>query len=299
MKVIRAKVMGFCMGVRRAVEMTCAETQKCSSVYTFGPLIHNPKVLSDLESLGIQSIESLEQIPRNKNCSVVIRAHGIDPDAENELYKTNARIVDATCPNVRVSQLKAQEYARDGYCLFLAGESEHAEIKGIMGYAKASGASFCEAVCNAEEALKTAKKLYGQNTDAKTALLGQTTICEDDYQKIGKAIETFFPNLKTDQTICSATTERQNALRDLTDKADCIIIAGGKKSANTNRLLDIAKASGKPCVLAENSEQIPHEFFNYETAGLCAGASTPDSVIEEIENKLLIHEKTTEVTEKK
>jgi len=151
----------------------------------------------------------------------------------------------------------------------------------------ASGASFCEAVSNAEEALKTAKKLYGQNRDAKTALLGQTTICEDDYEKISKAIEMFFPNLKTDQTICSATSERQNALRDLLDKADCIIIAGGKKSANTNRLFDIAKASGKPCVLAENSEHIPSDFFNYKTAGLCAGASTPDSIIDEIESKLL------------
>jgi len=273
------------MGVRRAVDTAAREAQNVSPVYTLGPLIHNPKVLSELKALGVNALEA-DKIPNESGCSIIIRAHGISPNLEIALREKDAHIIDATCPNVKANQIKAEELSRAGYCLFLAGEAKHAEIIAIKGYAKSSDNSWCEVVGNSREAGKEAKKLYNINPDVKTALLGQTTISEEEYKSIEDAIRLFFPNLEVIQTICAATKERQNALKELLDHVQAVIIAGGRESANTNRLLEIAIASGKHCVLTQSADEIPAEFYNYETIGLCAGASTPDSVIDEIENKL-------------
>jgi len=283
MKVIRAKVLGFCMGVRRAVELASAEAERSDGarIYTFGPLIHNPKVLADLESRGVKIINEPPQNP--EGCVVVIRAHGISPDVENKLRDARCRIVDATCPKVKSAQLKAEELARAGYCLFLAGEKRHGEIEGVMGYAQAGSAPFCAVVGTEGEAEEAALRLYETNKNAKSALLGQTTISEEEYRKIGAAIKKHFPNLEIVRTICAATGDRQQALRELLKTAEAVIIAGGKASANTRRLLAIAQGSGKPCVLAENVSDIPPLFRSFNTVGLCAGASTSDSVIDEIE----------------
>ena len=287
------------MGVRRAVDLTIAETKRASaknvSVYTLGPLIHNPKVLDDLKALGVKTFYEISGV--GKNCSVIIRAHGISPAVERGLREKNYHIIDATCPNVKVNQLKTEELIRSGYCLFIAGEANHAEIIGIKGFAneaaqravaeQRASTSFCEVVGSANDAGKAAKKLYGINNNAKTALLGQTTISEEEYSAIGEKIRLFFPNLEIIQTICFETKERQNSLRELLEKTDAVIIAGGKESANTHQLLTIAKESRKPCALAENASQIPGEYFKYKTVGICAGASTPDSIVDEIELKLL------------
>jgi len=285
-KVIKAKTLGFCMGVRRAVELAFNEAKQAngSPVYTLGPLIHNPKVLNDLKDKGI---ETCDEIPQNcESSTVIIRAHGISPQLENELRAKGCRIIDATCPKVKANQLKTEELSRAGYCIFLAGENSHAEIEGIKGYAACANECFCEVTGSAQEALKKAKSLYNKNHDAKTALLGQTTISDDEYRVIGEKIKLFFPNLEIVQTICAATKERQNALRDLLHEVDAVIIAGGKDSANTRRLLSIAEESGKPAFLAQDASEIPQSIYNYKTVGICAGASAPDSVIEEIEAAL-------------
>jgi 4-hydroxy-3-methylbut-2-en-1-yl diphosphate reductase len=288
MKVIRSKVLGFCMGVRRAVAMAAEEAARVkdsgSRVFTLGPLIHNPEVLNDLKIRGLEEITPEEE--NIKGCSIIIRAHGAAPALETNLRDKGAHIIDATCPRVKASQLKAEELARAGYSLFLAGEESHAEIEGILGYVQSCNAPFCVVVDNAADAGKEAKKLYKINHDTKTALLAQSTISEELYSAIGDAIGMFFPNLEIIQTICASTKDRQQAIRDLLDKVDAVIIAGGKKSANTNRLFEIAQKSGKPCVLIENAGEIPPEFRSFKTVGLSAGASTPDSVMDEIEKAL-------------
>ena len=286
MAIIRARVLGFCMGVRRAVELATVQAQKAaqegSALYTLGKLIHNPQVLDDLEKLGITALNqnSYGQI-KDKNCCVIIRAHGISPQAEEKLRGIGCKIIDATCPNVKKNQLKTQELSRAGYSLFLAGESAHAEIEGITGYANC--APFCKAVINTRQAGEAAAALHETNSNAKTALIGQTTISEDEYGGIGNEIKKYFPNLEIVNTICAATAERRQALRELLNNADAVIIAGGKESANTRRLLLIAQESGKPCAIVEQVEEIPENFFSYKTVGISAGASTPDSLIDEIE----------------
>jgi len=291
MTIIRARVLGFCMGVRRAVELTVSQAKKAaeegSAVYTLGHLIHNPQVLADLEKQGVITLnqDALEQIgKKGKNCGVIIRAHGISPQAEEKLRGMECKITDATCPNVKKNQLKTQELSRAGYSLFLAGESAHAEIEGITGYA--SSAPFCKAVINTQQAREAAAALQKTNANAKTALIGQTTISQDEYRSIGNEIKKYFPDLEIVNTICAATAERQQALREILNKVDAVIIAGGKESANTRRLLAIAQESGKPCAMVEQVDEIPKEFYGYKTVGISAGASTPDSLIDEIESAL-------------
>jgi 4-hydroxy-3-methylbut-2-enyl diphosphate reductase len=293
MKVKRANVLGFCMGVRRAVELAFEEAKRAqasgSHVCALGSLIHNPKVLADLKALGVETLDELPDNGCRKQSfvakAVIIRAHGISPDLENDLRVRGCRIIDATCPNVKANQIKIQEFSHAGYNLFIAGETNHAEITGLLGYAES--APYCTVVGNTDEARKAASALYKISPDVKTALLGQTTISEEEFRDIGDAINLFFPNLEIVQTICGATTERQQALRDLLAVTDAVIIAGGKESANTRRLLAIARKSGKPCALVEHTSDIPSFFRNYKTIGLSAGASTPDSVIDEIEAALL------------
>jgi 4-hydroxy-3-methylbut-2-en-1-yl diphosphate reductase len=284
LKVIRSDVLGFCMGVRRAVDMAVEAAGSCSRVYSIGPVIHNPEVLAALESKGVVSVNELE-LPENlENCSVIIRAHGISPKTENKLRNMGCKIIDATCPRVKASQLKARELADSGFLLFLAGEAGHAEIKGILGYARDG---FCVTAECAAEAQKEAARLYKTRGSVKTALLGQTTISEDEYSAVSKAIKEYFPDLKIINTICAATADRQKSLRELLNYAEAVVIAGGRESANTRRLLLIAQESGKPCVLAENAGEIPNNFKKFETVGLCSGASTPDSVIDDIERELI------------
>ncbi|GHT67063.1 4-hydroxy-3-methylbut-2-enyl diphosphate reductase [Spirochaetia bacterium] len=289
MKVIRAKVLGFCMGVRRAVDMAEGELRSGGRVCTMGPLIHNPQVLESLQRQGAEILNE-DKLPENlAGVTVIIRAHGISPVLEDELKKRGARIADATCLRVKASQMKARTLAAKGYTLFLAGEKKHGEVIGIQGYAKGipNYAPGCIVIAESGEAEHAAADFYRNNPTAKTALIGQTTISTEEYRTIGEGIKKFFPALEIADTICGATRDRQEALRKLCGEVDAVIVAGGRESANTRRLLAIAQAQNKPAWLVESSAEIPIEIALYNTVGLCAGASTPDETIDAIESALL------------
>jgi 4-hydroxy-3-methylbut-2-enyl diphosphate reductase len=304
------------MGVRRAVEMAEAELAARPAsgnrppVFSLGPLIHNPQTLASLKARGLvildedaangqavcppasepagrpgQSAGSPDEKP-----VVIIRAHGVSPRVEENLRLKGFRIVDATCPRVKASQNTALTLAGRGLTVFIAGEKNHAEVKGIAGYVEAGAVppalSRCIIVGNAAEAETAAAALRRERPDAETALIAQTTFSEDEYGRIEAAVKKSFPNLEIKDTICGATRERQNALKELCGVCDVVIVAGGRDSANTRRLLAIAGQYGKPCWLAETAADLPPELNRYAVAGLCAGASTPDGVIEEIASQL-------------
>jgi 4-hydroxy-3-methylbut-2-enyl diphosphate reductase len=285
MEVLKAGILGYCMGVRRAVEMAYRQLRipNCR-VYTMGPLIHNPQVLEDLRKRGVEILEE-DRLPLNLSGAVVlIRAHGINPGLERELLFRGARIADATCPRVKASQLKVRALAGADRCtcrVFLAGEAHHGEIAGIRGYAPG-----CTVVASPAEAALAAEDLFREAPGAETALIGQTTISPDEYTAIGEAIQAWFPRLEIINTICMATRDRQDALRELCGKVDAVSIAGGRQSSNTRRLLAIAERMGKPAWLVENAGEVPPELAAYAKAGLSAGASTPDEVIRGIEDKI-------------
>ena len=308
---IRARVLGFCMGVRRAVEMAdAAVAGGASPIYTLGPLIHNPQVLFSFSQRGVKILDlpgspatgspaTGSYVPGGSFApgdTVIIRAHGVSPAVEQGLRDKGAMVIDATCPRVKTSQNIVFNLAREGYTIFLAGEKDHAEIKGIHGFCLAGNAN-CVIVGNPCEAGHIAAELAGRlgNIPAKTALIGQTTISEEEYSSIAGAIKKHFPGLEVKNTICDATRDRQNALKELCSAADAIIIAGGKESANTKRLLSIALGCGKEAWLAETAADLPPELLNLtkeelaeKKIGISAGASTPDSVIDEIEQALLL-----------
>jgi 4-hydroxy-3-methylbut-2-enyl diphosphate reductase len=302
MKVRRAETSGFCMGVRRAMEMADAALVQAASgqgprpgtVCAMGNLIHNPQAMEPLIRRGLVILDGAT-VPEDMGGAVaIIRAHGITPGLETLLRDRGARLVDATCPRVKASQLRAQELCRRGRRVFLAGERSHAEIIGILGYAPD-----CIVVGSPGEAAGEAEKLLREagtpslNGTPEPALVGQTTWDSVAYASIAGAIRSFFPGLEVCDTLCGATRARQDSLRALCAGVDAIIVAGSRESANTRRLLDIARSfpgpggRGKPAWLAETPADLPAEIDRYGTLGLCAGASTPDAVIDAIEEALV------------
>ena len=311
------------MGVQRAVEIALKASEKAkpaqAGLFTIGPLIHNRRILEKLEKRGIVCLEENEmdiwptvqlstqtdkaQQPSAEpatlqqamllpeNSTVIIRAHGISPLVEKAIFQQGASVLDATCPRVKQSQSKVRNFAEKGYVVFLAGEEKHSEIAGITGYAENfSRLPFdlrCFVVGNPDAAEAASREIFhGGAFDAKTVLIGQTTIREEEYKAIAERIRQFFPSLEIVDSICGATRDRQRALKELCKKVDAVIIAGGHESANTQRLFSLAQESGKPAWLVESVAELPPEIRAFQTVGLSAGASTPDELINEIEEAL-------------
>lgn len=277
----------MCMGVRRAEalarEAGAAGAASGKKVFTYGPLIHNPQAIESLKKYGVQVLDP-ELFERGildaqiKNSIVVIRAHGAPLSTFERLRSLRVTIIDATCPRVLASQKRAVQLLHEGYTVIIAGDASHGEVAGILGHA--AGARVAE---NPESARQLANSI---ETD-KVALIAQTTIKESEYKAIETALQGKFPHLLVIQTICPATTDRQEALNRLADAVDALVIAGGKNSANTKRLFMAALESGKPAWHIEKPEELPDEIFKKEIIGLTAGASTPDFIVDEVEKYLM------------
>lgn len=284
MKLIRASVCGYCMGVERAIKKTFQElaSHPEKKIITLGPLIHNPYTLAQLEQRGVYSIENPKEIPDPYNSIVIIRAHGIPPKLEKEILQTGASIIDATCPKVHVSQKMAQDYEKAGYRIIIAGEKNHSEIIGILGYAPSA-----KVALDIDESLEIAHRI--KETDGSTAkvvILAQTTYSESKFAEMISALKEILPNLEVAHTICKATKERQESLYNLCTLVDAVIVVGGKTSANTQRLKQIAEEQGLPVWLIEDERDLPEEIYQFDTVGLTAGASTPKELIDRIESIL-------------
>jgi 4-hydroxy-3-methylbut-2-enyl diphosphate reductase len=271
------------MGVRRAMDMADAALTQAqgASVYAMGPLIHNHQAMKSLINRGLMVLEEGNLPADLSGASVIIRAHGITPQLEQALTNLGATLIDATCPRVKAGQLKARDLSEAGCAVFLAGEADHEEVIGLKGYVPGG-----IVVQSRQEAAAMAARFSTmvKNGRAKTVLIGQTTISEDEYAGIAGAIRRVFPALQVIDTICPATRDRQDSLRDLTARVDAVIVAGSRESANTRRLLTIAQ--DKPAWLVETPSGIPEGIASYTRVGLCAGASTPDFLIDAIEAAL-------------
>lgn len=279
MEVILADVLGYCMGVRRAVDFVekALETSSDKKVYTLGPLIHNKIALEKLQEKGLSVIQENNINLLNQNTVVAIRAHGVSPDVIKSIENTGAMIVNATCPKVSASQKNAYKYAQMGYLVILAGDKNHGEVTGIAGYA---GDSFLLI-----ETVSDAKNVQN-SLQQKAVLLSQTTYNSDEFESIAEILKPKFKELKILNTICSATRERQDALKRLCPLVEGVIVVGGKNSANSRRLFEIAKENCMKSVFIENVDEIPDYFYKLNKVGITAGASTPDSVIKAVKEAL-------------
>ena len=278
----RARVLGYCMGVRKAVDaVLCALAEyPGKTVYTYGPLIHNPVTMELLQSKGVRIVEPDKALKPQIAPHSPIIIHGITPQKRQELIDCGAIIIDATCPRVISSQKRAAHYAEKGVTVILAGDKNHGELIGIKGHVLAVPNGVCLTVQTADEAHTL------EVGSAPAVLIAQTTIKRSEYHAIAEILRKKIPHLTVLETICPATDERQHALLALLNEVDAVLIIGGKASANTRRLLQTALDSGKPAWLAETVEDIPQDIRKYERIGLAAGASTPDSIIDAVEKSL-------------
>ncbi|MEE0878718.1 MAG: 4-hydroxy-3-methylbut-2-enyl diphosphate reductase [Treponemataceae bacterium] len=299
MEIIKADIMGYCMGVRRAVESAEQSIKDFphKNIYTLGPLIHNQNALDNLEQKGVRVLKLQNDkfsFDIDENSVVIVRAHGVAPQIIKLLEKTGCTIINATCPRVLSNQKRAADFAKRQFAVIIAGDKNHGEVTGLEGFVK----EFCSE-CYVIENTKDAEILSNQicqnssiNKD-NIVLLSQTTISATEYESIGKVLKEKFPSIQILNTICPATTERQEALKKLCDQVDGVVVIGGKSSANTCRLFSMAQDfSENPeyrCKFAchiENPCELPKEFFSLEVVGLTAGASTPDEVILSVEKSL-------------
>ena len=281
MEIIRASVLGFCFGVRRAVELAekALSENPGKKVYSLGPLIHNENALSALEEKGLHILEESDIAELEEGSVVIIRAHGVAPCVTDALEKRGCKIIDATCPRVKASQKMVERYSSENDYVVLTGDINHGEVIGIAGYA---GENFSQ-IQDYEEA----ENFEIPGSEGKNViLLSQTTYSPKEFEKIENLFKSKFHNLAVMNTICPATNERQQALLELCSQVEGVLVVGGKNSANTKRLYQTATANCKLAVHIQSAADIPQEFFNLKTIGITAGASTPDEIIEDVERKL-------------
>ncbi|MCX7905187.1 MAG: 4-hydroxy-3-methylbut-2-enyl diphosphate reductase [Elusimicrobiales bacterium] len=277
MRIIIAQNAGFCPGVNNAIEKVIElASKKKKKIYTLGQLIHNNEVIKELEKRKIKAIEKIEEIEDTENSILVIRAHGIPPELEKEIKDKKIDFVDATCPLVKRVHRIITYYKEKGYKTIILGDPNHAEVIGLIGYAKPNFA-----VISSE---KEAEKLT--NLD-KVNLVSQTTQEEELFIKVAEILSKKSNELIISNTICEPTKNRQKETKHFALNSDLVIVVGAKHSANTKRLYEICKNLNKKAILIENDSEITPEIFNnVETVFITAGASTPKWLIEKVARKI-------------
>ncbi|MDY7028239.1 MAG: 4-hydroxy-3-methylbut-2-enyl diphosphate reductase [Spirochaetota bacterium] len=273
-EVIRADVLGFCMGVRAAmkkVDKAAEEAGKDENVYTFGPLIHNTQVLEDLAARGVGQINRPDEIEEG---TVVIRAHGIERSLYERLMENGLNVIDGTCPRVLRSMRTVDKYSRMGWHIVLFGDAAHGEIKALAGYA-----DDVTIVENAEQAAAV-------EVPENTMVISQTTVSQREYDEVCRLLREKNPRIHVIKSICPATQLRQKALLELAARVDAVVVIGGRHSSNTKRLYELAQSTGKPSWHIEQAEELPEEIARYSRIGITAGASTPDWIIDDVESRL-------------
>ncbi|TCL69344.1 4-hydroxy-3-methylbut-2-enyl diphosphate reductase [Hydrogenispora ethanolica] len=274
MEIILAKSAGFCFGVKRALEMVQKALQDRSApVFCLGPLIHNPAVVEELEQNGLQVIDNIRNLPAGR---LVIRSHGVGPGVYREAAAQNLEIVDATCPFVKNVQQLAVFLVDQGYQVIIFGEKEHAEVAGVLE--SVGGNAF---VIHGQEALPES------GIGPKVGVISQTTQDIAGYQRLVSELIAQTKEVRVFNTICLATSQRQQEAAELSKKVDIMIVVGGRNSANTKRLTEISQASGTPTHQVESSNELKPEWFEgVQQVGVTAGASTPDHQIDEVIQKI-------------
>lgn len=271
MRIIIANHAGFCFGVKRATLLAFekASEEGVMKTCTLGPIIHSPQVVERLEGKGIKVIKSLAEIDEGR---VILRSHGVTAAELQEAYQKGLEVVDATCPFVKKAQNQVKMLSAAGYDMVIVGEKEHPEVEGIVSYAK--GRVFVVASAAEALSLPRMKKIgvIAQTTQSYQALEAVAGIC------LAKAQE-----LRVFNTICDATTVRQDEAMTIARDVDCMIVIGGFNSANTRRLAEICMAIQPNTHHVETANQLGREWFvGTEVVGVTAGASTPKWLIDEV-----------------
>lgn len=280
MKVYVAEQAGFCFGVKRALDIIEQLHEKGHEIQIHGQLIHNPTVLENLKTRGIECIDSLEQLDPAK--TLIIRTHGIPKELENNLKEKGSKYVDATCPLVKKLQKRIEELNSQDTRIVIVGDKNHPEIIAAKSYAPKA------TVIDSEEEARDF-----DTKGSSISVVAQTTLDSDFFDRIVAILEekTKKENLYVYDTICSATKVRQEAVKKLASKVDLVVVVGGKNSSNTKKLYNIARGKnrntihiekGSDLYLYQDNAKFRKKAAHLQSVGITAGASTPPEEIEKV-----------------
>ncbi len=274
MKIILAAPRGFCAGVHMAIDSLDLTLQKFGPpVYVYHEIVHNQYVVQSFRDKGAVFVDGIDEVPEGS--VLLFSAHGVSPEIRTAAKDRKLNALDATCPLVTKVHLEAIKYANDGYTIVLIGHEGHDEVIGTMGEAP-------QAIVLVEDEAGVDQLKVADET--KLAYLTQTTLSVDDANRIIRRLRERFPNIQSPpkEDICYATQNRQEAVRMLCQQADVIVVLGSQNSSNSQRLQELAAEGGKRSYLVDGPQDLSRQNFeNAQTVLITAGASAPESVVQE------------------
>lgn len=276
MRVELAAVYGFCPGVRRAVEIVERHLSEKGPLATLGAIVHNAQVVEELSRRGARVAESLAEVAEG---AVAITAHGAGPEVFEEIERRGLSLVDTTCPIVRRAQEAARSFSEQGFFVLIYGEEAHPEVRGLLAWTRGRG----RATLNPAE--------IGEIPGKRLAIISQTTKGQPEFwQFVSQVVGQLGPRLqelRALDTTCPETGRRYQAVLELAEKVEALVVVGSRNSANTRKLAEVARHTGRPTFHIERAEEIRPEWFTgLSRVGVTAGASTPDHLVREVVARL-------------
>ncbi|MDO4312729.1 MAG: 4-hydroxy-3-methylbut-2-enyl diphosphate reductase [Eubacteriales bacterium] len=283
MEIMLAKTAGFCFGVKRAVDTVYEQLEENQDrkIYTYGPIIHNEEVIKDMEAKGVTVLQKEEDLDHAKDGIVIIRSHGVPKRICDRLDALGIPYVDATCPFVKKIHRIAMEENEKESCLIIIGNSSHPEVEGIKGWAGEDAV----VISSAEEAEK-----FSISEGRRVCIVAQTTYNYNKFKELVEIISKKGYDIIVLNTICSATKERQEEAASIAARVDAMIVVGDKHSSNTQKLFEICDHACNNTYYIQTLDDLDmNQLRSVETVGITAGASTPNNIIEEVQNNVRIN----------
>ncbi|MBR1641816.1 MAG: 4-hydroxy-3-methylbut-2-enyl diphosphate reductase [Butyrivibrio sp.] len=276
MEVVVAEHAGFCFGVTKAVDTVYEQiSNENKNIYTFGPIIHNEIVVSDLENKGVKVLEDVDGLKGVTEGTVIIRSHGVTKEVHAALEKTGLEIIDATCPFVKRIHRIVEEESTKGRSIIVVGSKSHPEVEGIVSYA--NGPVYVV------ESPEMAEK-FSADRNADYTVVSQTTFNKNKFQETIEILHNYGYNINIVNTICNATDERQTEAEEIASRADVMIVIGGAHSSNSRKLYEICAARCDRTYFIQTLDDLKLEIpEGARLVGITAGASTPKNIIEEVQ----------------
>jgi 4-hydroxy-3-methylbut-2-enyl diphosphate reductase len=279
MKILLANPRGFCAGVDRAIDIVERAIELFGApIYVRHEVVHNRYVVDRLRNMGAVFVEELDEVPAD--ATVIFSAHGVSRAVQDEARDRGLKIFDATCPLVTKVHMEVSRYAREGREVVLIGHEGHPEVEGTMGQFDTSFGGRILLVETPQDA-----EHVDIRDPARLAFVTQTTLSVDDTQLVVEALRRRFPQLASPrkEDICYATQNRQDAVKQLVERCDLILVVGSPTCSNSNRLREIAEKAGIPGYLIDGPEDLKREWFEGRKAvGVTAGASAPELLVERV-----------------
>ena len=284
MSVELAKTAGFCFGVKRAVDTVYQQIEQYrgEKIFTYGPIIHNEEVIKDLRSHGVEVLNDEEELKTADADVVVIRSHGVAKYIYDIMEERGITCVDATCPFVKKIHKIVAEKSAEGSYIVIVGNGEHPEVQGIRGWAGEQ--------VTVVQTPEDAERFELPDKDQKVCIVAQTTFNYNKFKELVEIISKKRYDIVVLNTICNATKERQTEARQIAARVDAIVVIGDKRSSNTQKLFEICKEECLNTYYIQTLDDLDiNQLRSVESVGITAGASTPNKIIEEVQNNVRIN----------